>query len=115
MKYGDYIRNFTRMRQKDEILFKCGLEETTFCALVERTCELVEKNNQRFGIGQEDFYSVVADTYDMLFPIVRCLVDMQEETRKAYEEYLKYGTKITVTTEEMDALKKEIQKEKDEQ
>ena len=71
-------------------------------------CECLEKVVEGAVSGWEyeiDYDGIVGDGFEGVFvPIIIPLLDAIDNYRKALENQLKYGTKITVTTEQMDKL-----------
>ena len=101
MKYGDYILRFEKLRGGYINLYKNNIERSAFYMLAEQNCELVTKVQKLKGVVSPDFDEVVEETYYMLFvPIVKGLCQMNEDTIKALEDQIKFGTRITITTDE---------------
>lgn len=71
-------------------------------------CEGLEKvvENAVSGWDDEiDYEDIVEGGFEEVFvPVIIPLLDAIDNYRKALENQLKYGTKITVTTEQMDKL-----------
>lgn len=105
MGYTDSIIKFLHGKD-DEIMFESAVEKNVFTALAQQAIKLVAENTHDAFC---DGYEIVCSAYDrILIPIIRPLLHSNEELMKALNEQVKYGTKITVTTEEMDKLMKEI-------
>lgn len=106
--YETAINNF--LKSNKVINFDNAIERTAFIALAIAVCRIVDEcsshNNSDWG-GK--YGEVITKTYgDIYLPIIKVLIDGQEQIRKALEEQIKYGTKITLTTEQIENFKKEV-------
>ena len=107
-QYEIAIKEFLKLHEEFDLN---AIERTAFISLALSVCRIVDECITNNGVGFDGIYpEVVMKTYgDIYLPIVKTLIDGQEEIRKALEEQIKYGTKITLTTEQMENFKKEVE------
>ena len=106
MQFEKYICDYI-VSNGSNTLFRNSFEKTAFIVAAEMMCQIVEQ------AGGHDFHGAVANTYRKLFEVVlKPLFDSQENLIKALENQMKYGTRITITTEQMEKLLEESENDK---
>lgn len=102
MRYEREIRTFLEKHPIED-----NMKKSAFIILAESFCGLIEGNVR--GLEWEcDFNDVVADVYSFVFPIVENLIDNNNRLMSEYQKQVLYGTRITLTTEEMGQLLKSL-------
>lgn len=99
--YKPYIYEFIKQSEGVGLtLFKDNIEKTTFIALAEKICYIVESNIEGSSLDF-DFKYVVGDCYyDIFVPIIKSFIDSHNNILEKLEEAIKYGQKITLITED---------------
>ena len=115
-----YIKPWLKTNNRED-LFPTKFELDLFISLAENCCALIEGNDLHEGIvyghsWDADYMGVISDVYNFIYvPIIRNLLANQDKLVKALEEQIRYGTKITLTTEQMENALAKIREKNNEQ
>lgn len=100
--YKSYIYEFIKQSEMIGLeLFTNNLEKSTFIALAENCCDIAETNVGGDYYFEINFNDIIVDAYYNIFvPIIKNLIDSNNEILKELEEVKKYGTKTTLIIKE---------------
>ena len=96
------LNSFLLLGKDRDDLFLSNTEKTAFLILSEQICMLFREHNEN---GDIDELKLINDFYEKIFvPVIRPIIQSNDNLIKELELQMKYGTRITLLPEQIDEI-----------
>lgn len=96
------LNQFLLLGTKRNDLFLSNVEKTAFLILSDEICTLFREHNEN---GNIDNLKLINDFYEKIFvPVIRPIIQSNEDLIKELELQKKYGTRITLLPEQINKI-----------
>lgn len=96
------LNSFLLLGKNRDDLFLSNTEKTAFLILSEQICMLFKEHNEN---GDIDELKLINDFYEKIFvPVIRPIIQSNDNLIKELELQMKYGTRITLLPEQIDEI-----------
>ena len=96
------LNSFLLLGKDRDDLFLSNTEKTAFLILSEQICMLFKEHNEN---GDIDELKLINDFYEKIFvPVIRPIIQSNDNLIKELELQMKYGTRITLLPEQIDEI-----------